>query len=86
VRGDRIAGIEAASHVPGSYVLQAGTAIDSAGDLVTDGGRVLNLVGSGPDLTAARASAYAAADMIQVRGGWYRSDIADPDRMPTDQS
>jgi len=82
MRGDRIDGIEAVGHVPGTYVLQAGTAIDGAGDLVTDGGRVLNLVGSGPDLAAARSGAYRAAGLIRVRGGWYRSDIADPARMP----
>jgi len=81
VRGDRIDGIEAAGHVPGSYVLQAGTATDSAGHLITNGGRVLNIVGSGPDLAAARASAYRAAGSIQIRGGWYRSDIADPERL-----
>jgi phosphoribosylamine---glycine ligase len=85
VGGDRIAGVDAAGHVPGSYVLQAGTAVDGGGDLVTNGGRVLNLVGSGPDLAAARAGAYQAASLIEVRGGWYRSDIADPDRMPAAQ-
>ena len=78
VHGDRIDGIDAADHVPGSYVLQAGTATDSAGHLVTSGGRVLNIVGSGPDIAAARASAYQAAGLIRLRGGWYRSDIADP--------
>ena len=77
VRGDRIDGIDTAGHVPGSYVLQAGTATDGAGHLVTSGGRVLNIVGSGPDLAAARASAYQAAELIRLRGGWYRSDIAD---------
>ena len=82
VRGDRIDGIEAAERVPDSYVLQAGTATDGAGDLITNGGRVLNVVGSGPDLTAAKASAYRAAALIQVRGSWYRSDIADPACMP----
>jgi phosphoribosylamine---glycine ligase len=86
VGGDRIDGIEAADDVPGGYVLQAGTAIDGAGDLVTNGGRVLNLVGSGPDLTAARAGAYQAAGLIQVRGSWYRLDIADPGRMPAARS
>jgi phosphoribosylamine---glycine ligase len=82
MRGDRIDGIEAAGHVPGAYVLQAGTATDGAGYLITNGGRVLNVVGSGPDLAAARASAYEAAGLIRIRGGWHRSDIADPARMP----
>ena len=43
---------------PRSYVLHAGTAIDTAGELVSAGGRVLNVVGSGPDIAAARAAAY----------------------------
>jgi len=85
-RGDRIDGIEAAGHVPGAYVLQAGTATDGAGYLITNGGRVLNVVGSGPDLAAARASAYEAAGLIRIRGGWHRSDIADPARMPASRS
>jgi phosphoribosylamine---glycine ligase len=78
VRGDRIDGIDAADHVPGSYVLHAGTATDRSGDLVASGGRVLDVVGSGPDIAAARASAYQAAGLIRLRGGWHRSDIADP--------
>ena len=57
------------------YLLQAGTAL-AAGDLVTAGGRVLNAVGSGPDLAAARAAAYAAAARASFRGAWHRTDIA----------
>ena len=40
------------------------------------GGRVLNVVGSGPDIAAARARAYELATTITMRGGWYRHDIA----------
>jgi phosphoribosylamine---glycine ligase len=58
------------------YLLHAGTARDGA-DLVTAGGRVLNAVGSGPDLAAARAAAYAIAECVEFRGGWYRRDIAE---------
>lgn len=58
------------------YLLHAGTALDGA-DLVTAGGRVLNAVGSGPDLAAARAAAYAIAECVEFRGGWYRRDIAE---------
>jgi phosphoribosylamine--glycine ligase len=57
------------------YLLQAGTAL-AAGDLVTAGGRVLNAVGSGPDLAAARAAAYAVAARATFRGAWHRGDIA----------
>ena len=81
VRGDQIDGIDAVGRVPGAYVLHAGTATDPAGHLVASGGRVLNVVGSGPDLAAARACAYQAAGRIGLRGGWCRSDIADPARL-----
>ena len=40
------------------------------------GGRVLNVVGSGPDIAAARDAAYRLAATISLRGGWYRHDIA----------
>ena len=59
-----------------AYVLHAGTATDAAGDLVSAGGRVLNVVGSGSDIATARARAYQLAATISLRGGWYRHDIA----------
>jgi phosphoribosylamine---glycine ligase len=59
-----------------AYVLHAGTATDPAGDLVSAGGRVLNAIGAGRDIAAARAAAYELAAAIQMRGGWYRRDIA----------
>ena len=76
VPGDRIEGLDEAGLVSGSYVLQAGTAADRAGQLVASGGRVLNIVGRGADLASARATAYRAAGKIRMRGGWYRRDIA----------
>ena len=74
--GDLIEGVEAAGRVPGAHVLHAGTAAGPGGQLTTAGGRVLNVVGTGPDLAAARKVAYAAAAQIRIRGGWYRGDIA----------
>jgi phosphoribosylamine---glycine ligase len=74
--GDEITGIAAAGRVPGAYVLHAGTRADDAGHLVSAGGRVLNVIGTGPDVAAARAVAYQAAGQIEMRGGWYRTDIA----------
>ncbi len=59
-----------------AYVLQAGTARDADGDLVTAGGRVLSVVGTGAGIAAARAAAYDLAATISIRGGWYRRDIA----------
>ncbi len=58
------------------YLLHAGTARSGAG-LVTAGGRVLNALGSGPDLASARAAAYAVAESVRFRGAWYRHDIAE---------
>jgi len=58
------------------YLLHAGTALDGA-DLLTAGGRVLDAVGSGPDLPSARAAAYAVAESVAFRGSWYRRDIAE---------
>jgi phosphoribosylamine--glycine ligase len=66
----------AGPHPRQTYLLHAGTATDSAGNLVSAGGRVLNAVGSGPDIAAARAAAYALAATVDMRGGWYRRDIA----------
>jgi len=74
--GDRIEGTDEAERIPGAYVLHAGTAVDRAGRLVSSGGRVLNIVGTGPDLDSARATAYQAAGRIEMRGAWYRGDIA----------
>jgi phosphoribosylamine--glycine ligase len=75
--GDEIDGIAEAERVPGGYILQAGTSASGAGRLVSSGGRVLNAVGTGPDLAEARAVAYRAAAQIRMRGGWYRRDIAE---------
>ncbi|MFL5910850.1 MAG: phosphoribosylamine--glycine ligase [Gaiellaceae bacterium] len=75
VTGDPIAGIEEAEATPGAYILHAGTTTQR-GVPVTSGGRVLNVVGTGPDLAAARAAAYEAAGRIRIRGSRYRTDIA----------
>ena len=73
-RGDVIAGVE---RVPADVEMtHAGTALDDAGRLVTAGGRVLNVTGLGGDPAAARAAAYAAADLITFEGRQLRRDIA----------
>jgi phosphoribosylamine---glycine ligase len=73
--GDPIAGLEEAEQVEGAYVLHAGTKLER-GLPVTGGGRLLNVVGTGPDIATARARAYAAADRIRIRGSHFRTDIA----------
>jgi phosphoribosylamine--glycine ligase len=76
VSGDEIAGIAEAARQPGAYVLHAGTRMRGDGHLVSSGGRVLDIVGTGDDVSRARDAAYAAAARIEMRGGWYRRDIA----------
>ncbi|MCB0923591.1 MAG: phosphoribosylamine--glycine ligase [Mycobacterium sp.] len=67
--GDAIAG------AGGESVLHAGTA-RRGGRLVSAGGRVLTVVGKGPDLPSARADAYRVMDRIVLPGSHFRSDIA----------
>jgi len=75
-KGDPISGAEAVGE--GVEVTHAGTARDpDSGELVTAGGRVLNVTGLGPGPAAARERAYEAARMIDFRGKQMRTDIAD---------
>lgn len=78
--GDVIEGVPDADALPDVHVLHAGTAREADGDLVSAGGRVLSVVGRGPDVAAARAAAYAGVAKISLRGSHHRSDIAA--RMP----
>jgi phosphoribosylamine--glycine ligase len=70
-KGDVIGGLDPA----GAEVTHAGTALVD-GELVTAGGRVLNVTALGADREAARRAAYAAADQITFDGKTYRRDIA----------
>jgi phosphoribosylamine--glycine ligase len=74
-KGDVITGIVAAEQLEGVHVDHAGTA-ESGGELVTAGGRVLAVVGTGPDVAAARFAAYAGVDRISFDGAQHRTDIA----------
>ncbi|MSY79759.1 MAG: phosphoribosylamine--glycine ligase, partial [Actinobacteria bacterium] len=58
--GDVIYGIEQAESVPGVTVICAGVARDSSGQLVTAGGRVLDVTAVGATLAQARERAYDA--------------------------
>jgi phosphoribosylamine--glycine ligase len=72
--GGVISGLDVASD-GGAIVLHAGTAVDPEGHVITAGGRVLTVVGAGPDLEAARARAERAADAIAFDGAQRRHDI-----------
>jgi phosphoribosylamine--glycine ligase len=73
-RGTPIEGVEDAE-ATGALVLHAGTALHD-GRLVTNGGRILNVVGVGPTVAEARTAAYEAAGHIDFAGMQFRSDIA----------
>jgi phosphoribosylamine--glycine ligase len=68
--GDVITGAEAAG------VLHAGTRRRDDGAVVSSGGRVLSVVGTGDDLEAARADAYRRLQGVHLAGSHHRTDIA----------
>lgn len=68
--GDVITGADAAG------VLHAGTTRREDGSIVSSGGRVLSIVGTGSDLAGARAEAYRTMSSIQLSGSHFRADIA----------
>ena len=74
--GDAIDGIDGAAAVDGVMVLGAGVGTSPTGALVTAGGRVLDVVGMGPDVASARARAYEGLGHISWSGEHHRSDIA----------
>ena len=74
--GDPVTGVDAADALADVHVLHAGTTDDADGLLVSSGGRVLSVVGTGPDLTAARAAAYRGVDAIALDGSRHRTDVA----------
>lgn len=96
--GHEITGIDQAEAIPGVHVLHAGTGTMIADDpqivaqgccgfeaseiLVNTGGRVLNVVGRGPDRASARAAAYEGVACISFEGEQHRTDIAE-DPIPT---
>jgi phosphoribosylamine--glycine ligase len=72
-KGDAIHGLAEAAAI--AEVTHAGTASQD-GEIVTAGGRVLNVTGLGPDPATARDRAYDAASRISFDGMQIRSDIA----------
>ena len=57
------------------FCFHAGTALNDAGQIVTNGGRVLGVTAKGKDLKDARAKAYAATDWISFENKYMRHDI-----------
>ncbi|HET9138814.1 phosphoribosylamine--glycine ligase [Actinophytocola sp.] len=57
-------------------ILHAGTRRREDGAVVSSGGRVLSVVGTGPTLEQARAAAYAKVEAVHLAGSHHRTDIA----------
>ncbi|MGI8570312.1 MAG: phosphoribosylamine--glycine ligase [Methylocella sp.] len=74
VLGSEIHGIERAGAMPFVSITHAGTKREGQ-RLIAGGGRVLNVTGVGADVAEARSRAYAAIEMIDWPGGFYRRDI-----------
>lgn len=72
--GDAITGLDDAANVDAARIFHAGTKV-RGDDIVTAGGRVLNVTATGRDLEEARDRAYRAACMIQFSGRQMRRDI-----------
>lgn len=74
-KGSVIRGLDEAASVEGVSVLHAGTA-ERDGEIVANGGRMLNIVATAPSIEQARAQAYAAIEKIDWPEGFCRTDIA----------
>jgi phosphoribosylamine--glycine ligase len=68
--GDPVSGAD------GEGVLHAGTALTEEGLVVSSGGRVLAVTAIGPDLAAARQTAYERVAGVRLAGAHWRTDIA----------
>ncbi|MGJ5674721.1 MAG: phosphoribosylamine--glycine ligase [Nostochopsis sp.] len=72
-KGKAIASI-AEAEAQGAIVFHAGTKLQDQ-QLLTDGGRVLNITGTGENFEQALAQAYAGIRCINFEGMYYRRDI-----------
>jgi len=73
-KGLPITGIAEAEKLDDIVVFHAGTAVQN-GQIVTAGGRVLNVTATGTTLEEALNKAYAAVKLIHFEGMQYRTDI-----------
>jgi phosphoribosylamine---glycine ligase len=73
-KGTRIEGLDEAAKVEGVEIFHAGT-IEKDGNILANGGRVLNICASGKTIAEAQQRAYAAVDRIRWRDGFCRRDI-----------
>jgi phosphoribosylamine--glycine ligase len=73
-KGGSITGLDHAAALPHVAVFHAGTDLRD-GAVISSGGRVLSVCGTGPDIAASRASAYQGVHAIDFPDGVFRTDI-----------
>lgn len=76
-KGKTIQGLDDVAKMPDVKVFHAGTRRDAAGDVVTDGGRVLGVTALGATLEEARTRAYEVVGKITFAGAMWRKDIGE---------
>jgi phosphoribosylamine---glycine ligase len=74
-KGGVIRELDQAGKLEGVTVFHAGTSASATGEILSSGGRVLNVSAIGKDAPEARSRAYAAVDAIDWPGGFCRRDI-----------
>jgi phosphoribosylamine--glycine ligase len=74
-KGDVITLPASSSLLPATVIYHAGTAKNAAGQIVTNGGRVLGVTALAPTLREAAARAYAACEKVECASKYYRHDI-----------
>lgn len=77
-KGKLVEGADLINTLDDVFLFHAGTALDNTGQMVTNGGRVFNLVALGADIAAARQRVYniLSEEYLRFEGMRYRSDIA----------
>jgi phosphoribosylamine--glycine ligase len=75
-KGYPIHGLEKFEGKKGYYCFHAGTKFNDKGEIVTNGGRVLDVTALGKDLHEARANAYKATEWVTFANKYMRHDIA----------
>ncbi len=73
--GEIIRGLDKIESIPGILVFHAGTQLDESGNLVSAGGRVLNIIGEGSSIEEAKSKVYSALNFLEWPGGFFRYDI-----------
>ncbi len=76
-KGKVIRGLDEAAKIDDVVVFHAGTTTNDAGEVVTNGGRVLGVTALGDTVAGAKLQAYKAVKCIRWDGAWCRKDISD---------